>query len=93
VRLLEPAALGGLLQLLSDKDMPVDLLQLLVYMSEDGCRSVFMCSCAHACSCVAHGRWARRIVLGEYWAVCVCGCVCGRGGADAASAGLCAGGS
>lgn len=37
-RLLDPKALAGLLQLLCDNDMPVDLLQLLVYMSEDSCR-------------------------------------------------------
>jgi hypothetical protein len=37
-RLLEPAALSGLLSLLCEQDMPVDLLQLLVYMSEDSCR-------------------------------------------------------
>jgi len=38
MRLLDPAALASLMQLLCDLDMPVDLLQLLVYMSEDGCR-------------------------------------------------------
>ncbi|KAF6261647.1 hypothetical protein COO60DRAFT_743720 [Scenedesmus sp. NREL 46B-D3] len=37
-RLLEPQALSGLLSLLCEQDMPVDLLQLLVYMSEDSCR-------------------------------------------------------
>jgi hypothetical protein len=39
-RLLDPAALSGLLSLLCERDMPVDLLQLLVYMSEDSCRYV-----------------------------------------------------
>jgi hypothetical protein len=39
-RLLEPGALSGLLSLLCEQDMPVDLLQLLVYMSEDSCRCV-----------------------------------------------------
>lgn len=38
LRLLEPGSLAGLLALLAEKDMPVDLLQLLVYMSEDSCR-------------------------------------------------------
>jgi hypothetical protein len=37
-RLLEPGALSALLSLLCEQDMPVDLLQLLVYMSEDSCR-------------------------------------------------------
>lgn len=40
LRLLNAAGLSGLLQLLSDRDMPVDMLQLLVYMAEDGCRCV-----------------------------------------------------
>lgn len=40
LRLLEGGALSVLLQLLSAKDMPVDMLQLLVYMAEDGCRCV-----------------------------------------------------
>jgi hypothetical protein len=40
LRLLSAAGLSGLLQLLSDRDMPVDMLQLLVYMAEDGCRCV-----------------------------------------------------
>jgi hypothetical protein len=38
LRLLSPGALSNLLQLLSERDMPVDMLQLLVFMAEDGCR-------------------------------------------------------
>ncbi|KAF8065665.1 pentatricopeptide repeat-containing protein [Scenedesmus sp. PABB004] len=37
-RLMDGGALAALLRLLSAADMPVDLLQLLVFMSEDGCR-------------------------------------------------------
>jgi hypothetical protein len=40
LRLLNAVGLSGLLQLLSDRDMPVDMLQLLVNMAEDGCRWV-----------------------------------------------------
>lgn len=40
LRLLDGGALSALLQLLSAQDMPVDMLQLLVYMAEDGCRCV-----------------------------------------------------
>lgn len=38
LRLLAPGSLSSLLQLLSERDMPVDMLQLLVNMAEDGCR-------------------------------------------------------
>lgn len=38
LRLLSPGSLASLLQLLSERDMPVDMLQLLVSMAEDGCR-------------------------------------------------------
>lgn len=51
LRLLDGGALSGLLQLLSERDMPVDMLQLLVYMAEDGCRYV----CTH-CVPGDHGR-------------------------------------
>jgi hypothetical protein len=55
LRLLGGDALSGLLQLLSERDMPVDMLQLLVYMAEDGCRCVVT-------ACTAQRRSVHQLV-------------------------------